>query len=49
MGNEGSGLQIGNFFQANNVHPQLTMSIALQEKKIKLSGSWAHKQLSRRN
>lgn len=33
MGSEGSGLQIGNLLQANNVHPQLTMSIALQEKK----------------
>lgn len=32
MGSEGSGLQIGNLFQANNVHPRLTMSIAPREK-----------------
>lgn len=33
MWSEGSGLQIGNMLQANNIHPQLTMSIALQKKK----------------
>lgn len=33
MGSEGSGLQIGNLLQANSMHPQLTVSMALQEEK----------------
>lgn len=32
MGSVGSGLQIVNLPQVNNIHPWLTMTIALREK-----------------